>query len=254
MYKQLTKSDFLKQFRMQEEDIPEALIIYGEWDAGKIVRCWRESICPLDQLIAPDVFVGRCDNGTRYGLSVTYGSAKTSQLVHTFSLLGVKLVLQVGSFGGLLPGRHVGHLLFPTEAFRGEGASDFYLGLGEKAAASQPIVEWLCAQGQSRQIECSTGEIMTINAMLGERWEDVQRWSKEGYAGVDLETATTYAVAKHFNVPRAGILYLADNLIEGRGLHAVSSTEKEIKAAARLTVSRLAVEAVSRWAAADAAG
>ena len=50
--------------------------------------------------------------------------------------------------------------------------------------------------------------------MLAEKWEDVEQWSTEGYAGVEMEAATVFSASKHFGVPAAAILRIGDNLIE----------------------------------------
>jgi uridine phosphorylase len=50
--------------------------------------------------------------------------------------------------------------------------------------------------------------------MLAETWEDVVRWSNQGYVGVEMEAATVFAASKHFGVPAAAILRIGDNLIE----------------------------------------
>ncbi len=52
--------------------------------------------------------------------------------------------------------------------------------------------------------------------MLGETFEDVEAWSRAGYYGVEMETATLFSVSNHFNVPSASLLYVTDNLIKGQ--------------------------------------
>lgn len=58
------------------------------------------------------------------------------------------------------------------------------------------------------------GPLVTCQAMLGETWEDIIEWSRQGYVGVEMETATFFAVSKHFSIPAGAILYISDNLIE----------------------------------------
>jgi purine-nucleoside phosphorylase len=59
------------------------------------------------------------------------------------------------------------------------------------------------------------GNLVTVQAMLAETKEDVDFWNKKGYLGVDMESATVFAVSSHFNVPSAALLYVADNLVKG---------------------------------------
>ena len=48
---------------------------------------------------------------------------------------------------------------------------------------------------------------------MAETWEDIVKWSKEGFYGVEMEAATVFAVSQHFNVPAAAVLRIGDNLI-----------------------------------------
>lgn len=48
--------------------------------------------------------------------------------------------------------------------------------------------------------------------MMAETKEDIDAWMEKGYAGVDMESATVFAVSNHFNVPSAALLRVADNL------------------------------------------
>lgn len=43
----------------------------------------------------------------------------------------------------------------------------------------------------------------------------VVRWSREGFTGVDLETAATFAVAAKFDKQHAALLSMADLVVEG---------------------------------------
>ena len=44
----------------------------------------------------------------------------------------------------------------------------------------------------------------------------VESWHKAGYLSVDMETATTFAVAEHFQMPAVSMLVVWDDLTKGR--------------------------------------
>src|SRR5262249_8820237 len=68
-------------------------------------------------------------------------------------------------------------------------------------------------------------------ALFAEGQADVERWVREGFAAVDLETAATYAVAEHFGMDRVAILYGVDN--PRRREHLLpSDAEKDLRRAA----------------------
>ena len=55
------------------------------------------------------------------------------------------------------------------------------------------------------------GRIYTTSALLAEGKDDLEAWHHAGCAAVDLETAATFAVAKHFGMDRTSLLYVFDN-------------------------------------------
>jgi purine-nucleoside phosphorylase len=94
----------------------------------------------------------------------------------------------------------------------------------------------LCA----RNLTWHEGPVFNTPAFMAEKWEDVLRWQAEGYAGVEMEAATTYAIAAHFGVPAACLLYLLDNLIEERAITHNTAEER-----ARILARRALVEDVA---------
>jgi uridine phosphorylase len=46
---------------------------------------------------------------------------------------------------------------------------------------------------------------------LAEGEADVERWYQQGFSAVDMETATSFAVAEYFGMDRTAILYVFDN-------------------------------------------
>ena len=55
---------------------------------------------------------------------------------------------------------------------------------------------------------------MTCQAMMGETWKDILKWSKKGFYGVEMEASTIFAVSSHFKVPATAMLGVADNLVK----------------------------------------
>jgi purine-nucleoside phosphorylase len=79
--------------------------------------------------------------------------------------------------------------------------------------------------------EYRTGAIYTTAALFAEGMEDVDRWFKDGFTAVDMETAATYAVAEHFHMERLSILYAFDNPRRQEHL-LLSDAEKDVRRAA----------------------
>jgi len=110
----------------------------------------------------------------------------------------------------------VGDFLIPTKSEKGDGASQYYAMPHQIADSSkdmnQILIEILGKAGHAYHI----GPMYSTSAMLGETKEMIADWNKKGYLGVDLETAATFAVAKHFGAKRAGLLRMIDNVVEDK--------------------------------------
>src|SRR5262249_44952277 len=101
--------------------------------------------------------------------------------------------------------------------------------------------------------EYRTGAVYTTGALFAEGEEDVERWAREGFGAVDLETAATYAVAEHFGMGRLAILHGFDNPRRREHL-LLSDAEKDVRrAAADARVKRLALDLAVELSAAGGA-
>ncbi|MBI4640035.1 MAG: hypothetical protein HY731_05040 [Candidatus Tectomicrobia bacterium] len=246
MYRTLTQHDLFKEFDLTEAEIPHGLIVHGSLNITGNLEIWKGLLRDSKLLRHHNILLGK-DGETTIAFAVTYGSPMTSEVVHIAAVLGAKIVVQTGGFGGLQRGMKVGDLLIPTDAFRADGASDWYLPKEEKADASPDVIAWFAEECERRQLNYHLGQQFTTTALMAERWEDIVRWNKEGFSGVDLETATTFAVAKHFGMKRGAILRLLDNLIEGHTLLALTNDERERLRKGNMVLFELALSAVRRF-------
>jgi uridine phosphorylase len=145
--------------------------------------------------------------------------------VHAFGVLGTRAVLQTGNCGALADDFAAGDLFVADRAYCGEGAARYYKTDGPWAMASPDLL------ARVRSPECRVGAIYTTGALLAEGMDDVERWFQEGFAAVDMETATTYAVAEHFGMERLSLLYAFDNPRQREHL-LLSDADKDVRRAA----------------------
>jgi purine-nucleoside phosphorylase len=148
-----------------------------------------------------------------------------SEITHVFGMLGTRRVIQIGNCGALAEGLEAGDLFVALKAYCGEGAAQYYT-RGSWVEATASLVEQAAARSTGRR-----GAIYTTAALLAESMEDLTRWSAEGFAAVDMETATTYAVAEHFGMERIAVLYAFDNPLRREHL-LLSDSEKDLRRAA----------------------
>lgn len=221
MYKHLTLSEIKQMFKLSPTFKVDACIIYGSWEEEKYKRKFlsllKDKKVVIDKL--EDGFIGKILSikvrNKRIWFIVEYGGAKLSEFVHIASMLGSKTNILTGSCGGLKKGLDEFAIVVPSYSYSTESSCHMYLRnkkdnrFYSDKELSKEAINFL----KDKQNVVS-GPIITCQAMMGETWEDVQRWSKAGFYGVEMESSTVFSVSEHFKVPSVAILRVADNLIE----------------------------------------
>jgi purine-nucleoside phosphorylase len=214
MLKDLKRNDWLSILDIPEERIPVALILRGTRNLHSYYQEYLQYFTNILEVGTPngileDVFIGDL-NGHVIAYASVYGAPMASEVVHVFGVLGTRLVIQTGCCGVLADGIEAGDLFIAIEAFRGEGASQYYQPGGKIISASFNLQRWLPSK-YLKETKFHTGRIYTTSALLAEGMEEVEAWFEAGFSAVDMETAATFAVARHFGMDRASILYAFDN-------------------------------------------
>jgi purine-nucleoside phosphorylase len=232
--KELTRADWLSILNLPESHIPAVLILRGT----RNLRAQYQAVLPYftDAVevnspngIFEDVLVGR-HRGRAVGFACVYGASMASEIVHVFGVLGTRAVIQTGNCGALADDLAAGDLFIADRAYCGEGAAQYYKTDGPWVTATTGLL-------RSRTLAALTAEdyrlgaVYTTAALLAEGTEDVERWFRQGFAAVDMETATAYAVAEHFGMERLAILYAFDNPRRREHL-LLSDAEKDARRAA----------------------
>jgi purine-nucleoside phosphorylase len=214
MLRELTRADWLAILGLVPEQLPHALILRGTRNLKHHYRAYAEWFDDVAEVGSPngafeDVFIGR-HGGIRVGYASVCGAAMASEITHLFGVLGARLVIQTGCCGALADGFQAGDLFLATEACCGEGAARYYL-------PEVTMVRSTVATARVRPLASHVGlpihegKIYTTAALLAEGNREIEAWHEAGFAAVDMETATTFAVAEHFGMDRASLLFGFDN-------------------------------------------
>jgi uridine phosphorylase len=229
--KDLTKADWLQILNLPEERIPAVLILRGT----RNFKTRYQAIVPFfsnvlevgsPNGILEDVLIGEV-GGYQIGFACVYGGPMTSEVVHVFGVLGSRAVIQTGNCGGLADGLLAGDLFLTERAYCGEGSAQYYRPEAKWVSASAGLLQSQTFSRLAPQ-ERQTGAIYTTAALFAEGMDDVDRWHRDGFAAVDLETATAFAVAEHFGMERAALHYVFDNPRRREHL-LLSDSEKDVR-------------------------
>ena len=251
MYKELKAEDFRNELGLPGDYAVSGMICYGSYDFEKNVGHLRKALDRLNvDYIVRNLtgFLGRIVeimvDGKIYWFDVSYGGAMLSEFLHMACLFGSKKNILIGSCGGLKKGIEALDFVIPSCSYGNESATRMYDPL---ALDNLHFADYALSVAIKDKLSgaCSVfcGKTMTCQAMLAESKDDILMWSKDGYLGVEMESSTVFAVSKHFNVPAAALLFVADNLIEEIS---VNSAEYKNQKLERERVRALQYEAALR--------
>ncbi len=227
MLKELTKKDWMSLLAIPEEKIPKALILRGTRNLKTNYakhKSYFQNVLEIDSpnSVFEDVLIGEYRN-IHVGYASVYGDAMASEVTHVFGVLGTSLVVQTGCCGALKEGIFPGDMICVTSAHCGEGASQYYTPEKEVFASSD-FLAWI--NNEKSPVPVHKGPVWTTSALLAEGRDDIDAWGLKGYIAVDMETASTFAVAEYFKMDRLSLLFAFDNPCEHDHL-LLTDTEKQ---------------------------
>ncbi len=214
MLRDLTKRNCQEMLGLSDEQIPRALILRGTRNLRQQHdrhRCYFHDVMPigLPNGIVEDVFIGRIA-GRRVAYASVYGAPMASEIVHLFGVLGTSLVIQTGCCGGLADDILPGDLVLTTEAFCGEGSAQYYKRDGMTVRPTLDPASFVPLAAHS-DLPVRLARMFTTSALFAEGEREIEQWFAEGWGAVDMETATTLAVAEHFGMDSIAIHFVFDN-------------------------------------------
>lgn len=241
---EVSAEEWLKALRLPSESIPDVVIVEGSWWRAQRNE-WRLSLLSdVKELHFPDIFWGRWGD-KKIIYCCAYGASRTNEIIHLFAILGAKLAIQIGTCGGLAHHLAPGDIILPQTAAAREGVAHLY-GAKNVAFGDESWLNLAESALKKRNLRAFIGPHLTWASLFAQHGEDIQKWHDEGFLGVDMETATTYAVANYFNIPAISLLVVWDMLLAGRSfLDPLSKSEQAALDDSNQAVFQVALELAS---------
>lgn len=224
LYGDFTKEDWKKSLNIEEKYIPETFILHGEWEHHENLLLWKNILANDQWLPEWNTVIGD-HHERKVGFSNVFGGPSAAITAHLFGTLGTEKFIQTGYFGGLSHDVNYGDILIVTGAYMEDGVSQWYSPGDTMVYADHDLIEAAIGFCERKGYQYVTGSVFSTSAMYMETAEIVKDWSEDGHFGVDMETATTFAIAKYFKRRAIGLLNLSDNIINGDTFY---STTEEI--------------------------
>jgi purine-nucleoside phosphorylase len=240
MYRSFTADEFKEHCILPLDYEISGFISYGAWDDEKHIRELEKALNTLGIKYKINTLEYKFlqhireieIKGKKYWFTIEYGGATLSEYLHLACLFGSKKNIHIGSCGGLNPNLNSLDLIVPEYTHGNESTTRIYAReVKDNKHYSIESISQELIRNTPKNLKIDTGPIIGCQAMMGETLEDVKSWSKEGYSGVEMETAVFFAVSNHFKVPCAALVYISDNLIKGQTVkdesHKIQKAQRE---------------------------
>lgn len=237
----LSRRGWLRALGLREDEIPVLLILEGSWWQAERNRMRLSALEDVRELGFPEMHWGRY-RGQPVLYSCVYGAPRAVEPVHVFGSVGTPVVVQIGSCGALQPQVATGDIVLPERAAIGEGASQYYGGVG--FAEPDPILVGRAeAAFRRRGFTVHRGPLLTTSALFAQPPERIEMWREAGFLGVDMETSAVFTVARRFRMRAVSLLFAWDELLHGRSfLDEFSPQEQKRQREANQAIFEVALE------------
>ena len=148
------------------------------------------------------------------------GSPQAALVINCLAYLdNLKSVVMLGMCGGIDDTLEIGNFIIPSAAIRGEGTSRHYLPQ-EFPAIPTSSVNLFCI-GALRKLNLSPkcGIVYTTDRRLWEFDQGfVSHLRQQRILAIDMELATLFSVAYHYEVPIGSVMLVSDMPLQKRGI------------------------------------
>lgn len=140
------------------------------------------------------------------------GSPNAGLIIDLLEVITPKAVLFLGKCGGLKTGKnHIGDLILPIAAIRGEGTSNDYLPPEVPALPAFALQKAVSTTIRDMERDYWTGVVYTTNKRVWEHREDFKQKLRDLRCNaIDMETATIFAAAFKNQMPAGALLLVSD--------------------------------------------
>lgn len=211
---EVTRAEWLTGLGLTEDEVPDAIIMEGSWWRAERQQMRLSHLTDVRELGFPDVFWGRWKD-KKIVFCMAYGAPRAVEISQMFAFLGCKLVVQIGTCGGLQSHLAPGDIIVPDQILCRDGVAEHYVA-GEHTHAAPDMVKGAHDALQARGRTVYVGPHVTFSSLFAETVEMYQSWHADGLLSVEMEAATSIAAAAKFGVPGVAMVVVWDELTAGR--------------------------------------
>ena len=152
------------------------------------------------------------------------GSANAATVMDLLSAIRPQAALFLGKCGGLKKKNHIGDLVLPIAAIRGEGTSNDYLLPEVPALPAFSLQRAVSTMIRDLEHDYWTGTVFTTNRRVWEHDDHFKEYLRKTRAmAIDMETATIFAAGFANGIPTGALLLVSDQPMIPEGVKTEAS-------------------------------
>jgi AMP nucleosidase len=159
-------------------------------------------------------------------LNFGMGSASAATVMDLLTAIAPKAVLFLGKCGGLKKKNHIGDLILPIAAIRGEGTSNDYLPPEVPALPAFSLQKAISHTIRLKSLDYWTGTVYTTNRRVWEHDDKFKDYLRSVRTmAIDMETATIFTVGFVNGIPTGALLLVTDQPMVAEGVKTEQSDQ-----------------------------
>lgn len=205
--------------RAEPGSIAERVVVVGDPTRARMLSEMLESPRIVNEHRGFHVYTGKW-RGVDISVAVHgIGGASAAIVFEELAMYGAKVLVRLGTTGGLVEELDLGDIVVVTGAayYPGGAGLSGYTGLYCMATAPNPLLTtriYERLRGKSGNKKVVLGPVVTSDSFYAEDPEFVKTWSSRGMVAVEMECATLFSLGWMRGLDTAAVLVVSDSLVK----------------------------------------
>ena len=227
LFGDFTEQHWRDVLSLSPEAVPQALIIHGEVGHEHNLARWSEILGPHVQQPQWNILVGEYED-RKLAFANVLGGPMAAMAAHPFGVIGAQLLIQTGYFGGLSETVDYGDIFIVDRVKASCGTATCYGFEDDHIGADEALVDAARAYCEAQGWSYVVGALRSTDAIFLETIDLARAWAEDGQLGVDMETSTTFSVARHLGCRPISLLNLSDHMLRGEHYFEYKDQRREL--------------------------
>lgn len=196
-------------------EVAERVVVVGDPARAEMLAGMLDSARLVNRNRGFYVYTGRY-GGVEVSVAVHgVGAASAAIVFEELRMLGAKVMVRLGTCGGLVESVDVGHAVVATGAGYNPGGTigQYFGGVNPPAAPDPRLTLLLEEEARRVGLEVHAGPVFSSDAFYAEDPGFARRMASLGFVAVEMEAATLFSLAQLRGYRAGALLVVSDNLV-----------------------------------------